>query len=126
MEYCCKCFYKILSIIIILICIALLIFVNYAAIHNKKDLEDLFYTFLFVYIYLVVRICLSFMFLISEIFNRCFTWNIFIVIIADGVLLINYISIYIKHEQTKDDNIIFIFALIGFAIDILSLVPFFV
>ena len=125
MEYCCKCFYKILSIIIILICIALLILVNYASIHNKKDFEDLFYTFLFVYIYLVLRICLSFMFLISEIFNPCFTWNIYIVIFADVVLLINYISIYIKHKQTKDDNIIFIFALIGFAIDILSLIPFF-
>ena len=125
MEYCYKCFYRILALITILISIALLILVNYASIHTKRNLEDIFFTFLFVYIYLVVRLCLSFIFLISEIFNRCFIYNLFIVIVADVILLINYISIYIKHKQTKEDNIMFIFSLIGLALDILSFAPFF-
>ena len=120
-----KCFSSIITIITILICITLLILVNYISIHTKKNLENVFLIFLFVYIYLVVRLCLSFMLLISFFYGCCIIWSIFVLLFDDVVLLIIYISIYVKHKQTKEVNIMFILSLICFIFDILSLLGLF-
>ena len=65
------------------------------------------------------------MLLISADFCCCITWSIFVIFFADLVLLIKYISIYVKHKQAKEVNIMFILSLICFIFDILSLLGLF-
>ena len=120
-----KHFYKISSVITTLMSIALLIFINYYSVHNEKDLDALFSSFLLIYANIVARLGINFMLLISQIFNGYLALNLIFLIIDEGVLLIYSIYIFIKHKQTKEDILILIFSLISIIIDISTLISLF-
>lgn len=124
MEYKCKYFYKIISFISILNCLVIFIFVNSEAVNHKYFTPGDCCVCVFFYLYIVARIFLSIMIIISGINVCCMTFNIIIVLVLMIIALILNFNVGHEDDVSALGTVIPIIGLIDFIFDIICAVPF--